>query len=196
MNFLAAGTLSAWFPPEASEHAAGVDGAFFGLYVAAAFAVILMFGLTATFVLLFRRKSEADKGAVTGTNFIFLALWVLAAVGLGAYAFNLGFAGFLDQSVAPYRAYKVDVTARQWDFDFTYPNGFVADTLHVATGTPVQLNLHSEDVGHSLTIPALRLNQGILPDRITSAWFTADKADPSPCAATSTAARVMPTCRR
>ena len=177
MNFLAAGQLSAWFPPEASEHAGGVDGAFFGLYVAAAFAVILVFGLTATFVLLFRRKGEDERGAVTKPGIIFQALWVLGAVGLGVYAFNLGFDGFLDQTVAPYRAYNVDVTARQWDFDFTYPNGHVADTLHVATGTPVKLNLKSEDVAHSLTIPALRLNQGILPDRTTSAWFTASAAD-------------------
>jgi cytochrome c oxidase subunit 2 len=177
MNFLAAGQLSAWFPPEASEHAAGVDGAFFGLYVAAAFAVILVFGLAATFVMTFRRKNEDDRGRVTRPNIVFQALWVLGALGLAVFAFTSGFDGFLDQSVAPYRAYSVDVTARQWDFDFTYPNGFQADTLHVATGIPVQLNLQSEDVAHSLTIPALRLNQGILPDRTTTAWFTADKAD-------------------
>lgn len=176
--FLGAGKLSAWFPPEASSHAGEVDGAFFGVYVAAIFAVVLVFGLAFTFVMLFRRKGENDKGAPAGRpNPLLQGAWVLGAVLMAAFAFTSGFGGFLDQTMAPHGAYQVAVTARQWDFDFTYPNGYQADTLHVAVGQPVQLNLKSEDVAHSLAVPALRLNQAILPDRTTSAWFTAEAAD-------------------
>jgi cytochrome c oxidase subunit 2 len=65
------------------------------------------------------------------------------------------------------------VTARQWSWDFTYPNGHVADTLHVATGQPVRLNLRSEDVEHALSIPAVRVNQAVQPGREATAWFEA-----------------------
>ena len=68
---------------------------------------------------------------------------MLGALGLAVFAFTAGFDGFLDQTVAPYGAYEIDVTARQWDYDFTYPNGHVADTLHVAVGRPVKLTLAS-----------------------------------------------------
>lgn len=177
-HFLGAGKMSAWFPPEASSHASGVDSTFFGIYVAAVFAVILVFGLAFIFVQMFKRKSEDDKGVPGGRpNILLQGVWVLGAMGLALFAFTSGFGGFLDQAVAPYGAYQIDVTARQWDFDFTYPNGHVADTLHVAVGQPVKLILNSEDVTHSLAIPALRINQGILPDRASEAWFTADVAD-------------------
>ncbi len=180
-HVLATGKMSAWFPPEASSHAQGVDSTFFGLYVAAVFAVVLVVGLALTFVLQFRRKSEDQQAAPSGRpNILLQGLWVLGALGLAIFAFTSGFGGFLDQSVPPYGAYQVNVAARQWDFDFTYPNGHVADTLHVATGQPVQLNLTSEDVTHSLAIPALRLNKAILPDRANTAWFTADVADTFP----------------
>ncbi len=45
MHFVGAGKLSAWFPPDASFHASEMDSAFFGIYVAAVFAVVLVVGL-------------------------------------------------------------------------------------------------------------------------------------------------------
>ncbi len=169
---------ASWFPEAASTHAGGVDGPFFILYLAAAFVVVLVAGLTMTYVLQFKRGDEHGKGAPAGRpNPLFLGLWLLGAGALGLYAFTSGLPGLLDQSVAPYGAYAVDVTARQWGYDFTYPNGHVADTLHVATGQPVRLTMRSEDVIHGLSVPALRVSEAILPDRDSDAWFEATVAD-------------------
>jgi len=168
--------LSAWFPPDASFHASEMDSAFFGIYLAAAFAVVLVVGLAFVYIMQYRRKEEGEKAFQTGkANIFFQALWVLAAVGLAVFAFNLDFCGYMDRQVAPINALQIEVTARQWDYDFAYPNGYVADTLHVVVGQPVQLNISSEDVVHSLTIPALRLNQAALPGQQTTAWFQADR---------------------
>ncbi len=168
--------MSAWFPPDASFHASEMDSAFFGIYMAAAFAVVLVVGLAFVYIMQYRRKEEGEKAFQTGkANIFFQALWVLAAVGLAVFAFNLDFCGYMDRQVAPGNALQIEVTARQWDYDFAYPNGYVADTLHVVVGQPVQLNLSSEDVVHSLTIPALRLNQAALPGQKTTAWFQADR---------------------
>ncbi|MCP4291500.1 MAG: cytochrome c oxidase subunit II [bacterium] len=173
---MGSGKLAAWFPPDASFHASEMDSAFFTIYMAAAFAVILVVGLAFLFVMQNRRKDKNEKALPTGkANMLFQGLWVLCALGLALFAFNLDFCGFMDRQVAPGNATQIEVTARQWDYDFVYPNGHVADTLHVSIGEAVQLNLTSEDVVHSLTIPALRLNQAALPGQKTSAWFRADR---------------------
>lgn len=171
---LATGKMSAWLPPDASSHAPGVDGAFFLIYVAAAFAVVLVTGLALVFILQYRRRSADDKAfPSSGPNIFFMGIWALCALGLGLFVFTQDFSGFMDRTVAPRGALQVNVTARQWAYDFTYPNGYVADTLHVAVGQPVQLNLTSSDVVHSLTVPALRLHQAALPGQVTTAWFEA-----------------------
>ena len=178
MHFVGAGNLSAWLPPDASYQAAEMDTAFFGIYVVAAFVVIFVVGLAAVYVGKYRRKDDSEKAFQTGkANVAFQALWVLCAVGLALYSFNLDFCGYLDRTVAPGNALQIEVTARQWDYDFAYPNGYVADTLHVVMGQPVQLNINSEDVVHTLTIPALRLNQAAIPGQKTTAWFQADTPD-------------------
>lgn len=177
-HFLGAGKMSAWFPPEASYHTVGVDEAFYSIYVVAAFAVLLVVGLAVTFVSQFRKRHENEKGAEGGApNILFQGVWVLGAVGLAVFAFSADFCGFVDREVPPAGIMQVEVTARQWDWEFAYPNGHVTDTLHVATGQPVQLNLNSLDVAHSLAIPAMRINQGILPDRTTTTWFESGLTD-------------------
>lgn len=175
MQFVGTGKMSAWLPPDASYQASQMDSAFFGIYLAAAFAVVFVVGLAAVYIGKYRRSDDSEKAFQTGkANVVFQAVWVLCAVGLALYAFNLDFCGYMDRTVAPGNALQIDVTARQWDYDFTYPNGYVADTLHVVMGQAVQLNINSQDVVHSLTIPALRLNQAAIPGQKTTAWFQAD----------------------
>ena len=177
-HFLGAGGVSAWFPPEASPQAYLLDKAFGSILAVAVFAVVLVFGLAVTYVIQFRRREDNPEATVTGgANPLFLGLWVLSAAGLALFAFTTDFCGFLDRTVPPYGAEVIDVKAKQWDWEFTYPDGHVADTLHVAMNQPVVLNLSSADVAHSLLIPALRINQAILPDRTTRTWFEADMPD-------------------
>ena len=49
------------------------------------------------------------------------------------------------------------------------------DELHVPANTNVRLVMTSQDVIHSLFLPALRMKQDILPDRYTYLWFNANK---------------------
>jgi cytochrome c oxidase subunit 2 len=60
---------------------------------------------------------------------------------------------------------------------FQHPTGQCEiNDLHVPLGLPVKLTMTSEDVIHSLFLPALRIKQDVLPGRYTELWFTADKA--------------------
>jgi cytochrome c oxidase subunit II len=166
--------LAAWFPQAASTHAEQVDGPFFGMMMAALVALIVFVGLALVFVTQFKRKDQFELGTVTlRTSIILRSLWVIAALAMGLLALGAGFWGFVDQTEAPFASSTVIVTARQGDWDFAYSTGHVADSLHVAVNRPVKLILGSGDVMHSLSIPAFRLNQGIVPGNVTEAWFAA-----------------------
>jgi cytochrome c oxidase subunit 2 len=166
--------ISNWLPQAASAQAPGVDAAFYGVYVVGAFAVVLVAGLAVTFALQFRRQRDDQQGDSGGrANPTLQGLWVAAAVGVAIYAFAAGLPGFLDANAAPWLSYRVAVVANRDGYQFTYPNGHISDTLHVATGQPVRLDVTTVDVIHSLQAPALRLNEPVVPGRTAQAWFTA-----------------------
>ena len=64
---------------------------------------------------------------------------------------------------------------------FQHPSGQrEINELHVPLGQPIRLMMTSQDVIHSLYVPALRIKQDVLPGRYTSDWFTADKTGTFP----------------
>lgn len=70
----------------------------------------------------------------------------------------------------------ISVVAKQWMFKFQHPGGQrELDELHVPAGQPVRLLMTSQDVIHSLFLPALRIKQDVLPGRVTQLWFQADR---------------------
>ena len=164
--------LSAWFPEWASTFAPDVDVVFFDLYIAGAVLLVGTVGVAMVFMRTFGRKAgDPEQLPATGTNKILLGVWVLGSLLLAGFAFQGGLRGFVDQNVAPYGAFPVNVTAREGAWKFTYPDGSVVDTLRVPVGQPVQLAMTTEDISQNFSIPALRVQQAILPGRTTHAWF-------------------------
>jgi cytochrome c oxidase subunit 2 len=109
-------------------------------------------------------RYEFEIGWTVATLFLFLfVFWWAAATQLT----------FLNP---PKKNLDIRVLAKQWMWKVEQPSGIrEIDELHVPSGTPVRLSMTSEDVIHSLFLPALRLKQDVLPDRYTYLWFTADK---------------------
>jgi len=63
-------------------------------------------------------------------------------------------------------AEQIEVVARQWSWEFRYPNANVSSTeLHVPVDQPITFRLVSEDVIHGFFIPAFRLKQDVIPGR-------------------------------
>jgi len=79
---------------------------------------------------------------------------------------------------APGDAKDVTVVGKRWMWKFQhYPDGqSEIDELHVAVGEPVRLTMTSQDVIHSLSIPAFRVQKNVIPGRYTTMWFEADEA--------------------
>jgi cytochrome c oxidase subunit 2 len=83
---------------------------------------------------------------------------------------------FADLYHPPANALQIEAVAKQWMWKFQHPEGQQEiDQLHVPAGTPVEITMASQDVIHSLFIPALRIKQDVVPGRYTHLWFQADQ---------------------
>jgi cytochrome c oxidase subunit II len=77
----------------------------------------------------------------------------------------------------------VQVTAFKWGWRFTYPGTGVSvvgdnnrpPTLHLPVGEPIVFVQRSQDVVHSLWIPALRFKRDVWPDDETQFELTVDR---------------------
>jgi cytochrome c oxidase subunit II len=160
-----------WMPIQGSSGARQVDWLFRFILVVSAVFFALIVVLMTSFVLRYRRRAGvAAERTATHSNGLEFA-WTIVPLLLALSIFYVGFKDYLDMINAPQNSYQILVTAQKWNWQFTYPNGYVDGALHVPMDTPVQLVLASEDVIHSLYIPAFRLKKDAVPGRYTKAWF-------------------------
>jgi cytochrome c oxidase subunit 2 len=77
------------------------------------------------------------------------------------------------------QALQIKVTGHQWWWEVQYrdslPQNWVttANEIHVPTGRPVALELHSTDVIHSFWPPSLSQKRDLIPGDANSLWFQA-----------------------
>ena len=71
-------------------------------------------------------------------------------------------------------ALEIEVTARQFYWQYEYPNGALSyDALYVPVDTPVTLVLRSTDVAHSWWVPDLSGKRDAIPGRVNRINFRA-----------------------
>lgn len=70
---------------------------------------------------------------------------------------------------------EVDVTAQQFKFQYTYPDGRTTDELRVPKDRPVVVNVTSKDVMHNFGVPGLRVKKDAIPNQYNEAWFEAEE---------------------
>jgi cytochrome c oxidase subunit 2 len=70
-------------------------------------------------------------------------------------------------------AIVINVTGRQWKWDFEYENGKkTSDEYAVPVGKPIRMVMTSTDVLHSFFIPSMRVKKDVVPGMYTSINFT------------------------
>jgi cytochrome c oxidase subunit 2 len=169
------GGLSLW-PEQASAYGGEVD-----LFVTA-FTVLIValsapvFILIVVFAIKYRRDKPANRKHPRDRNVWLEISWSIipffALIGFFVWSTSL----FARLYHPPQDALQIDVVAKQWMWKFQHPEGQgEINELHVPAGEPVKLTMASQDVIHSLYIPALRVKQDVVPGRYTALWFTADK---------------------
>lgn len=163
-----------WMPPQASTAAGQTDLVFYFIYWVTVFFFVLIVALMVYFVLRYRaRRAWQPAASQVSHNTALELTWSAIPLVLVVVMFYLGFRGFMDLVNPPAGAMDVRVLAKKWDWFFTYPNGHIDGELHVPVGTPVRLILESNDVIHSLFIPAFRIKKDAVPGRYNKLWFEA-----------------------
>ena len=165
-----------WLPERATENAATVDGLFYFIFWICLFFFTLLMAVMVIFAIRFRRKEEGEAVEESPSHNTKLeVVWTAIPILLVVVIFFYGFQAYIDQVTPPTNAYEIQVTGQKWKWTFTYPNGYMDELLHVPADRPVRLVMASEDVIHSMSIPAFRVKQDVVPGRYTKVWFEATK---------------------
>lgn len=155
-----------------------VDRTFF---IIVAISVVFLLGITATmiaFVIRYSRKRHPVAAQING-NTALEVTWTVVPLVLVMAMFYYGYEGFALMRNPPADSLTVHVTARMWDWRYTYENGAETDKLYVPLGRPVKLLLRSLDVVHSFYLPAYRVKEDAVPGRETFLWFKPQALGPS-----------------
>ena len=183
-----AGQAYHWLPVQASNAAPLVDGLFSFETGLGSFVFLGVMSVIAWVVLMHRAEKYdiSDAEPIEG-NTKLEVIWTLIplaiVMGIAIYAMRinheLGILGPMEH-IHPHNsaeaqggypgdrlpAESIEVIARQWSWEFRYPNAQVSSTeLHLPVDKPVTFRLTSDDVIHGFYIPAFRLKQDVIPGK-------------------------------
>ncbi len=164
-----------WMPQQASSFATQVDWIFYFIFYIALFFFLLIVALAFYMVLRFRRRPGVKPQDSPNHNTALEITWSVIPIIIVILIFLAGFRGFVDMSFVPSGAYQIGVEAQKWNWNFSYPNGFVDTELHVPVNQPVTLTMKSLDVVHSFFVPQFRIKRDVVPGRYNKTWFEATK---------------------
>jgi cytochrome c oxidase subunit II len=124
----------------------------------------------------YRRGSKANRRTSGHNTFVLEATWIGIPFVLMMATFAWGASVYFRLFDPPDDAMEVHVVGKQWMWKFQHPDGRrEINELHVPLGQPVRLNMISQDVIHSMYVPAFRVKHDVLPGRYSQLWFEATK---------------------
>jgi cytochrome c oxidase subunit 2 len=167
-----------FLPPQASTVAAGIDGLHYFVIITTMAGAGLITLAGALLLIRYRARGPLGAGeayAPAPRPPLWAELGLVAALfGLFTLWWLIGFLQYVRIRVPPADTVDVYVTAKQWMWQFAYPDGHHSiAALYVPSGRPVKLIMTSRDVIHSFFVPDFRLKQDVIPGRYTTLWFTA-----------------------
>lgn len=187
-----------WFPPQASAESQLVDQLFSFLVTLGTFIFLGVVG-TLTYAVLFQQAGKYDTSdgppiegniplEIVWTAIPFaLTIWIafysyqiydrMSILGPMEHVHMKSMAAIAAPLENPTGAVNplppIEVHARQWVWEFRYPDRNVTSTeLHLPNNQRVKLVLQSEDVLHGFFVPAFRIKQDIIPGRAIDFEFT------------------------
>lgn len=185
----------AWLPVPASTAAPYVDGLFQVEVGLGSFIFLGSVGFI-LWAVIFNRAEKYDESdglpiegntklEITWTLIPFVIVMVLAyqAIHVNAILAALGPKAKYDveagkspetvERLDPRTDYgPIQVIARQWNWEFIYPNGVRSSELHLPLDQRANFQLSSQDVIHGFYVPAFRLKQDIIPGSVISYSIT------------------------
>lgn len=164
------------FPEQASTLAPQVDNLYFFLIAVTAFFALLVVVLVVIFAIKYRDDTGLKVGApITGSVPLEIG-WSLIPFVISMVIFVYATVVYFNIVRPPAETLEVYSTGKRWMWRFQHIDGqSEINDLHVPKGRPVKITFTSEDVLHSLYIPAFRVKADAIPGRYSAIWFTPTK---------------------
>ena len=164
------------FPEQASTLATEVDNLYFFVTAVTAFVALLVVIFVIVFAVKYRdRTGEKIGSPITGSTALELG-WSIIPFLVSMAIFGWATVVFFQLVRAPDETLEIYSTGKRWMWRFQHIDGqSEINELHVPLGRAVKVTFTSEDVLHSLYIPAFRVKADAIPGRYSSIWFTPTK---------------------
>jgi len=132
----------------------------------------------------YRRSRTPRTSQIHGHPFL-ETMWIVAPTIIVIYMFFVGYKGFKMMREVPDNHMVVEVTGKQWDWSFYYPDFDITtsgrgDALTLPGGKAVKFLLTSPetDVLHSFYLPDFRIKEDCVAGRESYMWLEADMPEP------------------
>ncbi|MCP4673670.1 MAG: cytochrome c oxidase subunit II, partial [Desulfobacula sp.] len=123
------------------------------------------------FVIRYRRSKNPEPADIRG-NLLLEITWVIIPSFIAISMFISGWKSYTGLRNVPKNTMEISVIGQSFSWIFIYPNEKETENLLVVpVNKPVKLNLTSDDVLHSLYIPAFRIKIDAVKGMHTYAWF-------------------------
>ena len=170
--------LVPWFPAEVSRQASNIHTLYYVLLIASIPIFVLVMTVIVFSVWKFHmRPGEQQKDGPpihgnTRLEVVWTVLPALLIISLCSYAYAV----LRSNEAHKTGEMTVNVTARQFAFEFTYPNqdgkNVVSSALYLAKGRPVVFKIRSYDVIHSFFVPEFSEKLDAVPGITTTLRVT------------------------
>ena len=168
--------LALW-PVAASANAIEADWIVIAFTILTLFLVAPIFVGITWFAFRYRTGRNVDRSNTESRSVGIELSWMIIPYVLSLVFFVWAAKLFDTNQHPPGNALPISAVGKQWMWKFQHPGGqWEINDLHVPVGQPVIIRMISQDVIHSLYLPALRAQMETLPGRYTQLWFKADRA--------------------
>ncbi len=135
------------------------------------------------FVIRYRRRGPNDVTSRVDHSSVIEVVWTVIPSLVCLAMFVLGIEVFDQQRTVLENARDIQITAKQWAWEFQYPNSLKKkpesktalksyNTLFLKAEEPVRLIMKSTDVLHSFFVPAFRVKEDVVPGMFTYITFS------------------------
>ena len=158
----------------ASNLAPGVDKAFL---IIIGISLFFLIGITAVmiYILIRYNRKRHPKAVQIHESTPLEITWTIIPLIVVMVMFYYGFIAFSPMTTAPKDSLVVGVVGKMWVWEFNYPGDKASDTLMLPINKPVNLEMTSLDVIHSLFIPGFRVKQDLVPGSVQKMWFIPER---------------------
>jgi cytochrome c oxidase subunit 2 len=165
--------FSGQLPKAMSSGAAGYDELYYFIFWFSVIFTVAITGTTLYFLVKYKR-TKGQKPSKTLVDMTKLEIfWTVIPLFAIVPIFHYGFKDYVKNAVAADGSLEIRVRAKQWLWDFEYPNGMRENnSVLFPVNTPIKLVMSSDDVIHSFYIPEFRLKKDTVPGLYSTLTFT------------------------